>query len=282
MGVFSFINYNKEGPGVYKKDKKDKKCFLKLFEMYFSNFWKLMTQGFNNILVGLPILTYFFGEIGLAHITRSISREQHSFGTSDFFDTIKKNWRQALLVSIINVLVTFVLVYNTAAYFMSDSPDNLRVGISLGVSVGLLFIFTIMKYYMPFMVITFGLKTKQLYSNAFKFVFLNLKRNLLVFFSIAAFWATVAAIAYFGRHAGAAIASVLTVCVYPGFRSLLIQYNIFDCVRKYMIDPYYEENPDKDIEKRLSLGLPVPEEYMPKYDDESVFSDEQLIKSEEN
>lgn len=282
MGVFNFINYNKEGPGVSKNDKKEKKGFFKFFEIYFSNFWKIMAQGFNNILVGLPIVTYFFGEIGLSHVTRSLSREQHTFGTSDFFDAIKKNWRQALIVSVINVLVTGILVYNTVAYFLSESPDNLRVGISLGVSAGLLFIFTVMKYYMPFMVITFGLRIKQLYSNAFKFVFLNLKRNLLIFFSLAAFWAATAAIAFFGSHAGAAIASVLTVCVYPGFRSLLIQYNIFDCVRKYMIDPYYEENPDKDIEKRLSLGLPVPEEYMPKYDDESVFSDERLIKTEEN
>lgn len=281
MGVFNFINYNKEGPGV-SKNEKQKKGFFRFFEIYFSNFWKIMVQGFTNVLLSLPLVTYFLGEIGLTNITRSLSRGQHSFGTSDFFDAVKKNWKQALLIGIINVVVTAILVYNTIAYFLSDSPDNLIVGISLGVSAGLLFVFTIMKYYMPFMVITFSLKTKQIYSNAFKFVFLNLKKNLLIFFSLLAFWAATVAIAYFGQHAGAAIASVLTVCVYPGFRSLLIQYNIFDCIRKCMIDPYYEENPDKDIDKRLSLGLPVPEEYMPKYDEESVFSDDRILpKSEE-
>ena len=279
MAGFNFINYNKEGPGV-SKNEKQKKGFFRFFEIYFSNFWKLMVQGFTSLLLSLPIVTYFIGETGLTHITRSLSRGQHSFGTSDFFEAVRKNWKQSLLIGIINEVVTAILAYNTVAYFLSERPDNIMVGISLGVSAGLLFIFTVMKYYMPFMVITFSLKTGQVYKNAFKFVFLNLKKNLLVFFSLLAFAAATFSIAYFGRHVGAAIASVLTVCVYPSFRSLLIQYNIFDSVRKFMIDPYYEENPDKDIDKRLSLGLPVPEEYMPKYDDESVFSDEKIINAE--
>ena len=48
-----------------------------------------------------------------------------------------------------------------------------------------------------------------------------------------------------------------------------------------MIDPYYEEHPDADIEKRLALGLDVPEEYMPHYDDESIFDDERLLPKDE-
>ena len=67
------------------------------------------------------------------------------------------------------------------------------------------------------------------------------------------------------------------MCIYPAFRSYLIQFNIFDCVRKFMIDPYYEQHPDADIQKRLDLGLDVPEEYMPKYDDEDIFNDERVI-----
>ena len=283
MGMFNFVNFNKEGPGVSKNEKK-KKGFFRFFEIYFANFWTLVTQGLINVVIGIPVITYFLGEIGLCHITRSISREKHTFGTSDFLDAIKKNWLQSLLIGFINVIVTVIVAYSTVAYFLSDSENNILVGVFLGVSVCFLFVFTVMKYYMPMMVITFSLKTKQIYSNAFKFVFLNLKKNLLIFFTLLMFWVVMAGAVLLSLYSTeyvfkivTALVSVLIVCVYPGFRSYLIQYNIFDCIRKYMIDPYYEEHPDADIEKRLSLGLTVPEEYMPKYDDESIFDDESII-----
>ena len=47
---------------------------------------------------------------------------------------------------------------------------------------------------------------------------------------------------------------------YPGFKFLLIQYCCFPAIKKYIIDPYYEEHPDEDIEKRKDLGIEVEEE----------------------
>ena len=56
--------------------------------------------------------------------------------------------------------------------------------------------------------------------------------------------------------------------MFPSFRSFLIQYNVFPEVKKYIIDPYYEEHPDEDIEKRRELGLLDDDE------NEAVFNDE--------
>ena len=47
----------------------------------------------------------------------------------------------------------------------------------------------------------------------------------------------------------------------------LIQFNVFPEVKKYIIDPYYEQHPDEDVEKRRELGLLDYDE------DESVFDD---------
>ena len=47
----------------------------------------------------------------------------------------------------------------------------------------------------------------------------------------------------------------------------LIQFNVFLEVKKYIIDPYYQDHPDEDIEKRRELGLLDYDE------DVSVFED---------
>ncbi len=274
-GLFKFINYNKEGPGV-SKEEPQKKGFIRFFEIYFRNFWKLVTANFFYDLCCLPILTYGLGSVGLANITRNISRGKHSFGASDFFDTVKKNWKQGLAVGIINLLITAVLIADLWLFY-NPKGDNIFNAIMTGVSVACLFVLTIMKYYMPLLIVTFSLRLSQLYKNCFKFVFLNFKRNILIFVLLIACNAGLVLLAYYGSHAGIAIAGTVYICIYPAFRSYLIQFNIFDCVRKFMIDPYYEQHPDADIQKRLDLGLDVPEEYMPKYDDEDIFNDERVI-----
>ena len=42
---------------------------------------------------------------------------------------------------------------------------------------------------------------------------------------------------------------------FPGFKSFLTSWITFPVIKKIMIDPYYEKNPDKDIEKRRELGI---------------------------
>ncbi len=274
MGLLK-INYEKEGPGVSKEERK-KKSFIRFFELYFRNIWKLISITFYYILLCLPVVTYGMADAGIAHVTRSLSREKHSFGKQDFFDTIKKNWKQSLLIGILNLLLTAMIVYALWYYFAS--PGTMAT-ILAGVMLFCLITFRIMTYYMPMLIITFGLTTKQLYKNSFKFVFLNLPRNLLMFF-VLLFVDLLLVVLMLMPPFGSMIGSVLLFLIYPGFRAFLIQFTIFDCIRKFMIDPYYEEHPDADIQKRLDLGLEVPEEYMPKYYDDEVFTDERLLPEE--
>lgn len=273
MGLFNFINYNKEGPGV-KKNEPKKKAFIRFFEIYFRNFWKLCTMNLFYVLFSIPVVTYGLGEVGLANVTRNIAREKHSFGSQDFFDTIKKNWKQGLGVGIINLIVTALLIFDIWYFFSSKGT---MATIFVGIAFFLLFCFTVMKYYIPFLTITFSLKLKQIYKNSFRFVFLNLPRNLIIFFSLLALGAIMVVAVLYGGHLGVALTTMLLIFVYPSFRAFLIQFTIFDCIRKFMIDPYYEEHPEADIQKRLDLGLPVPDEYMPKYEDDIVFDDDRII-----
>ena len=52
-----------------------------------------------------------------------------------------------------------------------------------------------------------------------------------------------------------ALLLVVTVCFYPGLMHLLTQHCIFPGVKEHLIDPYYAEHPDEDLEKRKDMGL---------------------------
>ena len=104
MGLFGFLDFTKEGPGI-KKDAPKKKVFFVFFETFFRNFWRFITINLVYVCLSLPIITAAMASAGLTNVARNIARDKHSFGLSDFFETIKKNLKQALVVGIINISI---------------------------------------------------------------------------------------------------------------------------------------------------------------------------------
>ena len=103
-------------------------------------------------------------------VARNTARDKHSFGLSDFYDTVKANFFQALIAGIINVIVIAVLVFSMTFYYVTKGTVSI---LGLGLSFAVLFIFVSMGYYMWTLMITFKYTLKQIYSNSFKFVSFN-------------------------------------------------------------------------------------------------------------
>ncbi len=275
MGFFN--NYTKEGPGI-SKDAPKKRTFVVFFETFFRNFWKFGVINVIYSVIALPLVTSGLAKVGITNVARNTARDKHSFGLSDFFDTIKKNWKQALGAGIINTVLYALLIYNTFYFYAGQTT---MYSVCLGLTLAMLFILTVMNYYIWTLMITFRFTLKQIYKNSFKFVFINLKMNLVAFFTQLAVMAAYVLIFYLSLRFGQwPLILTLEIFVYvytfPGFKFLLEQYCIFPSIIKYIIAPYYEEHPDEDIEKRRDLGLPVPEDEGDEEEgeDENVFSDE--------
>ncbi len=269
------FNYNKEGPGIEKNAPK-KRSFIVFFEIYGRKFWKLFQANALFLLVNVPVVTRGLADVGLCKITRNFAREKHAFVKEDFFETIKKNWKQALWVGIINLLLTALFTFNVFYYFAALFPG---VWVLFGADVSTLqpmvpgvldyivmgmtalsyVLFTWMKYYIPFMIVTFRLSTKELYRNALLFSMAGAGRNLLISVILIAIYALVTVLFFsFGWEIGILILIVAALFV-PAFRSLLIQYAVFPLIKRLMIDPYYEKNPDADKQQRRDLNLDVEE-----------------------
>lgn len=255
-GFFGFFNYQKEGPGISKNGPK-KKTFIVFFETFFRNLWKFMPINLVYILLSLPIFTNGLANVGLTNIARNTARDKHSFGLSDFFETIKKNFKQSLIAGIINAIVYAFIIFDI--WFFYNSQGKFTV-FALGIIFAVLYVFTVMNFFLWTLIITFDFTLKQAYKNSFRFAFINFKYNFLCFIVNVLIIALNIAILFLTENYwlfALLIELILFVLLYPGFNALLIQYCTFPSIKKYIIDPYYEEHPDLDIEKRRALGLEV-------------------------
>lgn len=284
--MFGFLDFTKAGPGVDKNAPK-KRAGIVFFEILRRKFWSLLYAGLLFLLVNLPLITRGWADAGLTFITRAYSREKHAFIKEDFFETIRKNRGQAFLCGFINFIVTAVLAFNIFYYtfqinpylwqiFGADTsglepmvPQLMDYVVMACTSLGYI-LFTFMKYYIPFLVITFRLTTKQVYRNAMILSMAGLKQNLLISVVLFAIYTL-----FFLLLAGAPYVIVyiivlfLWVFVLPPVRSLLIQFTIFPVIKELMIDPYYRDNPDADKQQRLDLNLDVEDAGA----EEQVFTD---------
>ena len=238
-GFFGLFNYEKEGPGISKNAPK-KKTFVVFFETFFRNFWKFININLVYSIISIPVITNGLAAAGITNVTRNIARDKHSFGLSDFFETIKKNWKQALPIGIINTVIYLLLGY--AAFFYFNSEGTMAT-VGLAVIFCMTFIFTVMQFYIWTLMITFDFKLKQIYKNSFKFVFINLKLNLLCFFSIVLIYAVNILVLFLFNSRFFAVLLLelfLYIILFPSFRYLLVQYCVFPSVKKNIIYPYYE------------------------------------------
>lgn len=281
-GFFGLFNYAKEGPGVAKNAPK-KRAFFAFMDIYGRKFWQLAVAGLLWTVTSLPLVTCGLADAGLTRITRSYSREKHAFLKEDFFESVKKNRRPALIVGIINLVITLILIYNLVTLipvmipglylFLGWAPEAIPAArdlttlemIVLVVSLMGYVTFTWMKYYIPFLLITFKLKIKQIYKNAFLFAGANIKVNLLISAILIAVYGLLGLVVLVTSNTPVdylvlTIVLVLCVSVVPAFRSFLIQYCIFPSIKKLIIDPYYEANPDADKQARRDLNLDVEED----------------------
>ncbi len=267
MGLFQ-KNYEKPGKGV-SKNEPTKRGFFRFFELYIRNFWKLMSAELWYILLCIPVLTSGLAQVGMAYVCRMAARDKHTFVTSDFFDAIKKNWKRALPLGIINTLILLILAADMfVVLFMDIFGSQVFRTIIFVVTMFVYTLFSFAKFYQYTLMITFDFKLKTIFKNSWLFATLGIKHNIIIGLVLSAIYFVAFWLIAMNPNVGVPVVMIIGIFIFPTFRSFLIQFNVFPEVKKYIIDPYYEEHPDEDLDKRRDLGL-LDEE-----NDDAVFDDE--------
>lgn len=250
MNNYGYGRFNGPAKHIAPKPKGKVRQF---FDLWLENVWSLIPLNALYSMLSLLILPHGFAAAGFANVTRNLARDKHTFGFSDFFDTAKKNWKQALIAGLINIVLLAVMLFGGLFYAMNQAT---WANIGLGVCLVAFAVFSMMKYYMWVLMITFELPLKGIYRNSFYFVLLNFKNNLIIGGVSLAYYALLLLIlVLIPQPITLALEFLLTVMFFPGFKHLLVQYLVFPSIKKHIIDPYYEEHPDEDVEKRKDLHV---------------------------
>ena len=271
-----FKSYDTPGKGV-SKNEREKRGLFRFFELYGRNFWMFVSAELWYFLLSLPLVTSGLANVGLAYLCRMAARDKHVFMLSDFFGTIKKNWKRALPLGIINLIINIIFFANFYILYVWMSQDIINKvwgGVILAVNAFLFVMYSFAKYYQYTLMITFDLKLSTIIKNSLLFSTLGIKHNLIIGGVLAILYFLAYVLLCISIRYGLAIIIVIGVFLFPPFKMFLVQFNVFPEIKKFIIDPYYNEHPDEDIEKRRDLGI------LDEDTDDAVFDDEQGLKTE--
>lgn len=173
---------------------------------------------------------------GFVYVIRNIQRREHTWIFSDFFKQFKKNYKQGLAMSAIDIPAYLVLVIALLFYLYImpvDAPEAGTVMPFLGaVFVGAVtLVFTWAHYYIYTMMVTFELNFSKLFKNSLIFAIGKLPLNLL----ISVFVIAVIALNVYVGVLVPAISGILLPVISLSLIGFIIVFSTYPTIDKMMI-----------------------------------------------
>ncbi len=151
----------------------------------FATYYVMIDAGLRIALTFGFLIFFGMGPVsaGFNYIMRNYAREDYAWILSDLFDHSKKNFAQSVAVFVIDLAVFCLMLF--AFVFYVNQPGIMQM---LGYTVfGAGLVFAMMHLYIYPLMVTFKLKVKDLYKNAFYLAFAEAPRNLLLIIIMALF-----------------------------------------------------------------------------------------------
>ncbi len=265
-GFFGFFDYTKPGRGVEKEEfTPNLKTFFRILS---TRFWKLVQLNLLYVICSLPLIAVIFAfvpigggaentvamfkvcvfgllylsVVGLAPVTagftyvlRNFTDDRHAWVLSDFFEHIKKNFKQASLLFLIDLAFSFVIpiifnFYTGLASAETQAPEFYKNLAVIAKTIIALFtgIYFIMHFYIYQIMITFNLKLRQILRNSLIFALSQLPRNIAVLALIG-----IVAVLTFGYYT--VVGVLVSLLIVPSLVGYIINFITQPVVKRHMI-----------------------------------------------
>ncbi len=188
------------------------------------------------VMLGLllfQVLTYGWQKVGSTYILRNMVRGEGVFIFSDFFYAIRRNWKQGLIVGILDCVAIGTLTYNIL-FFYAQAPSGFT-NFMYAMTVAIILIYIIMRFYIYLMLVTFDMKIFKMYKNALIFTVLGIRRNLMALLGIAALIGIFVLMLVFLLPLKFYAALILPFLCLLGFSGFMYTYAAYPVIEKYMI-----------------------------------------------
>ncbi len=187
-------------------------------------------------LSALVIFTFGIVNTGVSYILRNMVRGEPIFFWQDFTYAVKRNFRQGMILGILDCAVIGVLFYNiTFTYF---NLGRISFNVSFFGNTLLAVVYFVMRYYLYIMLVTFDLSIFKLFKNAFIFVILGFRRNFMaVLGTVCAVAVTYSLLIVFQP-----VGMLLPFTILFGTGAVMGAYAAYPKIKQIMIDPYYKSD----------------------------------------
>lgn len=117
---------------------------------------------------------------GFCYVIRNFSREEHAFVASDFFEHTKKNLKQSLVITFIDILLIFLYFINIGFYNNFNDLSPLIEFAAKALMTIFAVIYLISRMYLYSLMVTFDAKLSALYKFSYILAMLKLPQNMLL------------------------------------------------------------------------------------------------------
>lgn len=241
MGIFN--DYTREGKGIDKKPDNRLRIVV-FFDIYLRKFWNLILVNILYILFCIPIITIGPATAAMTKILRNYAREEHAFIWSDFWDTFKSNFKQALGVGLINTFAYALIFFNFVMYMNMPDVSTIFRSVALAVLLLTLTALTFMNYYIFVMMVTFKLTFRQLWKNAFIFAWAGFFRNILITV-VNLFIVALCYVMIVGQSPAAFLFILFILFLLPATCGFVTNFVTYPLIKKYMIDGFDPKTGEK-------------------------------------
>ena len=188
------------------------------------------------LLIAFTVITWGWQNVGATYNLRSLVRGDSCFLFSDYFYAIRRNLRQGLLFGLLDVLIIVMLVVDF--FYFNALADIFWFGVFYIFFILLIVTYSMMRFYIYHMMITFDLSIRKLLKNALIFVPLGFKRNIIGFLGIVAIGGINAALIIPSLKVGFALPLILPLFYLPALAGFIAAYAAWPNIQRFMIDAY--------------------------------------------
>lgn len=267
MGLFG-SNYERAGSGIAKNAPK-KKGFFRFFEIFGRKFWKLFELNFLYFLSFLPVIgaavlylvlssqlgtilaaaclvlfAVIIGPATAAHtkILKNFVMEKPTFLAHDFFRTFRSEFKHSCIVGILDCLLVCCI---SAAFYvyprLIEQTGNKVFYVFFAITLSIGVIGLLMNFYIFPMLVSTNLSLKNVLKNSLALSVVALKTNIVTLLIVSAVVAVYAVVLMFVNIRYSMILLFLLPFLPASWLGLVIVFQSYPIIQKYIINPFYEQ-----------------------------------------
>lgn len=209
--------------------------------LYYTPVMTIVTVG---MLLFLAI-TYGWQNVGAAYVLRGLVRGDAIFVFSDYFYGIRRNFKQAFFMGLLDFVCTALLVGDML--FLSDLVGtNFLINVMYFMIPVILVLYLVMRFYLYQLLITFDLSTFKIIKNALIFTVLGVKRNVMAVMGIAILIVLHFFLIFLSLSYGLSVFLVLPLIYILAMFGFISTYAAYPIIDRYMIAPYVKNDASED------------------------------------